>query len=74
MERDDMSVIFGGSKSMRGGNHDLLKCCALPYHVKNIQNKFFVVVEVYKIDIRFHTFFVVYISLNYGFCDKVCHV
>jgi len=49
MERDDTLVIFGGSKSMRGGNHDFLKCFALTYHVKKMQNKLFVAVEVYKI-------------------------
>jgi hypothetical protein len=58
MERDDTLVIFGGSKSMRGNNHDFFKCYALTYHVKKIQNKLFLGVEVYKIEIRFHVYFV----------------
>jgi hypothetical protein len=64
MERDDTLVIFGGSKTMRWVNHDSLKCFALTYHAKKIQNKFFVAVEVYKIEIRFHAYFVLYIFIN----------
>jgi len=64
MERDDTLVIFGRSKSMRGGNHDFLKCFALTCHVRKVQNKFFVAVVVYKIEIRFHAFFVLYIFIN----------
>jgi len=74
MERVDTLIIFGRSKSMRWDNHDFLKCFALTYHVKKIQNKIFVAVEVYKIEIRFHAYFVLYIFINFGFCDKLSHI